>query len=269
MPTSSRHGLLAGKGVVVTRPEHQADNLCRLIESEGAKALRFPVLEIVDTKNMAALNAIIARLEQFDIAIFISPNAVTKAANLIHAQRNWPENLKIAAVGRASAKALDKVNLATDIFPKTRFNSEALLELEEMQDVAGKKIVIFRGEGGREVLAETLKLRGAIVEYAECYRRSKPETDTSQLMKAWARGEIDIVTVTSNEGLANLFDMLGQLGRNWLQKTPLVVVSERGAEFARELGFKSEIIISEQASDESLLDAIKQWRQTHMQASTG
>ena len=150
MATPETSRLLDGVGILVTRPAHQADNLCRLIESEGGKAIRFPVLEILDPDNLDALDATIDRLDAFDIAIFISPNAVQKAVNRVRSQREWPKNLHIAAVGRSSAKALDKLGLPTDIFPKTRFNSEALLELKQMQDVQGKKIVIFRGEGGRE-----------------------------------------------------------------------------------------------------------------------
>ena len=251
---------LAGLGVLVTRPAHQATPLCERIESYGGKSIQFPVLEIVDPQDLGPMQAIIAQLDSFDIAVFISPNAVQRALNLIRKTRSWPVHIAVAAVGKASAKTLTKLGLDTQMFPSSKFNSEALLEMPQMQDVGGKKIVIFRGEGGRELLAETLKERGAEVHYAECYRRSKPQGDVSQLMRAWARGEINIITVTSNEGLSNLYDMLGQLGRNWLQKTPLVVISERGQALAMELGFKSDIIVAQQASDEAIVDAIINWR---------
>lgn len=257
--------LLSGLGVLVTRPEDQAENLCRLIETLGGKVLRFPVLEIVDLDDISDLLQIIDKLDECDIAVFISPNAVKKAANLIQSRRQWPTSVKIAAVGKASAKALDSLGLIADIFPPTRFNSEALLEMPEMQAVNGKKIIIFRGEGGRETLAETLKMRGAIVEYAECYRRVKPKTDVSQLLRHWARGEIDIVVTTSNEGLHNLYDMVGQLGRQWLIKSPLVVLSERAEELARNLGFKNQIIVAPQASDEAIINAITNWRLSTME----
>ncbi len=251
---------LDGVGVLVTRPEHQAAPLCQLIEQAGGRAIRFPVLEIADIEDKGQLIATLDRLDEFDIAIFISPNAVNKAINFIRSRRAWPAGLAIAAVGRGSAKALRNVDLEADIFPSRRFNSEALLELPEMQEVAGKRIVIFRGEGGREVLAETLRRRGAEVTYAEVYRRVKPKADVSRLMKHWARGEVDIITVTSNEALSNLFDLVGQLGRQWLQKTPLVVISERAVELARGLGFKSEILVASQADDTALLAAIRQWQ---------
>ena len=250
---------LAGIGVLVTRPEHQAEALCQKIEQQGGNTIRFPVLQIDDIDDTTQLYSQIDRLNTFDIAIFISPNAVKKAANIIQARKKWPENVKIAAVGKTSAKALDSLGLKADIFPSKRFNSEALLSLEEMQNIAGKNIIIFRGEGGRELLAETLKARGATVEYAECYKRSKPKADISVLQKHWARGEIDIVVTTSNEGLHNLYDMVGLLGRQWLAKSPMIVVSERGADLAMQLGFKHRPIVSSQASDDEILNSLIEW----------
>lgn len=253
--------LLSNIHVLVTRPEEQAENICNQLAAAGATPVRFPVLEIVDIEDSSHLIQLIDKLDEYDIAIFISPNAVKKAANLVQSRKGWPTSVKIAAVGKASAKALDTLGLIADIFPPKRFNSEALLELPEMHDVHGKKIIIFRGEGGRETLAETLKARGASVEYAECYRRRQPKADVSQLLRHWARGEINIVVTTSNEGLHNLYDMVGQLGRQWLVKSPLVVLSDRAEELARQLGFKNQIIVASQASDEAIIDAITNWRQ--------
>jgi uroporphyrinogen-III synthase len=171
-----------------------------------------------------------------------------------------PAHLKLATVGKGSARELERLGFRVDILPAGKFNSEALLEVPDLQEVAGKRIVIFRGEGGRELLAETLKERGALVEYAEVYRRAQPQSDVSELLRHWARGEIGAVIVTSNEGLRNLFDMVGKLGRQWLRNTQLVVVSERTAELARELGLKHPAIVAEQASDEALVQALRRWR---------
>ena len=251
--------------MLVTRPTHQANALCEAIENLGGSAIRFPVLQIDDVDDTSLLNQQIDSLDSYDIAIFISPNAVKKAVNLIQARKKWPNNVKIAAVGKTSAKALDSLGLIADIFPSRRFNSEALLSLEEMQDVSGKNIIIFRGEGGRELLAETLKSRGARVEYAECYKRSKPKADVSALLKHWARGEINIIITTSNEGLHNLYDMVGQLGRQWLIKTPMIVISGRGADLALQLGFKQRPIVSSQASDEAIVNALIEWQSLQKQ----
>lgn len=248
-------------GVLVTRPAHQAEPLCRLIEQYNGTPIRFPVLEIADIEDNHHLSTQIARLDEFDIAIFISPNAVNKAIARIKLSRNWPNKIKIAAVGKSSAKALDSLGLIVDIFPSLSFNSEALLELEPMLNVAGKNIIIFRGVGGREHLAETLRSRGANVEYAECYRRIKPKIDASDIIKRGENGEIKIIICTSNEGLHNLYDMIGPTGRQWLINTPIIVVSERAAELARQLGFNSDTLVSERANDDAILNSILLWSQ--------
>jgi len=251
---------LSGVGVLVTRPEHQANELCQRIESLGGSTIRFPVLQIDDIDDTTHLHAQIEKLDTFDVAIFISPNAVKKAVNIIQSKKRWPKSVKIAAVGKTSAKALDSLGLIADIFPSKRFNSEALLSLQEMQNIAGKNIIIFRGEGGRELLAEKLKERGATVEYAECYKRSRPDTDVSALLRHWSRGEISIIVTTSNEGLHNLYDMVGQLGRQWLSKSPMIVISDRAADLAMQLGFKHRPIVSSQAGDEAILNALVEWQ---------
>ncbi len=245
--------------VLVTRPEHQAEKLCHLIENSGGNAIRFPTIEIVDVVEEKKLNTLIDQLNTFDIAIFISANAVKFGIKHIRSRGKWPKSLKIAAVGKSSVKALDSLGLIADIFPIEQYNSEALLSLKEMQNVDGKKIIIFRGDGGRELLAETLRNRGAIVKYANCYQRSVPETDPSPLYKLWERGELDVIVTTSNEGLQNLYDMVGEQGRPWLLCTKIIVVSERAVDLAKRLGFKSKPIVSAQASDEAILNSLIAW----------
>lgn len=253
---------LSGVRVLVTRPAHQAENLARLIEAAGGSAVRFPAVEIADPPDTARLRALIARLHEFDLAIFISPNAVNKALNLIKAEREWPANVAIASVGKGSAREIRHFGLEATLVPAGRFDSEALLALRALQQVSGKRIVIFRGEGGRELLGDTLAARGARVEYAECYRRVRPDADVTSLLHTWGRGGIDVVTLTSVEGLRNLFDLLGKLGQQWLVRTPVVVVSERLAQACHELGFKQAPVVAQAASDEAIVDALLAWRAT-------
>jgi uroporphyrinogen-III synthase len=264
VPESASPGhALQGVRVLVTRPRDQAEKLALLIEGEGGEAIRFPTIEIAEPRDSQALLAVIDRLDQFSLAIFISPNAVNRAMNLILARRGvWPRNVRIACVGRGSARAIKYFGAENVIVPAGRFDSEALLALPELQQVTGNRIVIFRGEGGRELLGDTLKARGADIEYAECYRRTRPRADVTPLRDRWARGEIDIVSLTSVDGLHNLFNMLGQAGQPWLARTPVIVVSTRMAEVCRELGFTTEPLVASQASDEAILEAIKTWRET-------
>lgn len=259
-PNTSSQPNLAGVRVLVTRPRDQAENLVRLIEACGGEAIRFPVIEIVDPKDMRALQAIIDRLKDFSLAIFISPNAVYRTMKLIHARGGWPQTLRVACVGRGSARELKTFGFEDIIVPPDRFDSEALLEIPELQAVKGKRIVIFRGEGGRELLGDTLKSRGAEIEYAECYRRVRPDIDVTPLLRRGERREIDIISVTSVEGLQNLFSMVGEAGQHWLIRTPIVVVSERMVKVCREWGFKTEPQLASPASDEAILSAIQAWR---------
>lgn len=253
---------LSGICVLVTRPAHQGQTLCNDIETLGGRVLRLPVIEIDEPSDITPALNIIRRLDRFDIAVFISSNAVEKAHALITSHGGWPENLKIAAVGKHTAKTLRQLGKHVDILPQHQFNSEALLALEAMKNVRNKYIVIFRGEGGRELLAQTLTQRGAQVEYAQVYRRIRPAGDISDVQQAGQAGKIHIITITSNEGLQNLYEMVGKDGRHWLLDTPVVVISRRSAEFAQELGFQS-VVTAGQAGDQGLVEAIKEWYAIH------
>lgn len=259
MPVADLQGIY----IAVTRPEHQAANLCQLLEQHGAQVLRFPVIEIKQNPTTEFFS-IIKHLSEYDMAVFISANAVSIALNIIRSNGDWPNSLKIAAVGLATAKALENSGKTVNIFPKERFNSEALLALDAMQDVTGKKIVIFRGHGGRDLLADTLINRGATVDYAECYQRIKPNINVAPLLQALRDQKLDIIVVTSNEGLSNLYEMVGESGRKPLLNTPLLVVGERATKLAKHLQFHNDIIVAERASDDSLLSALSKWRKNYL-----
>ncbi|MEK6592083.1 MAG: uroporphyrinogen-III synthase [Pseudomonadota bacterium] len=254
MNASASGGALAGRGIVVTRPAEQARQLAGLIRAAGGNPILFPVLEILDSGDLQPLHALIDRLDEFDVAIFISPSAVNMAMNLITARRSLPPRLRIAAIGRGSTRELKHFGVSDVIAPTRKFDSEALLGLPELAAVAGKRVVIFRGDGGRELLGDTLVARGAVLEYAECYRRGKPNSDAAPLLKAWARNELHAIVVTSSEGLRNLFDMVGKLGQSWLRKTPLFVTHARIAATARELGLA--VIVEAGPGDEDLAEGL-------------
>jgi uroporphyrinogen-III synthase len=241
-------GALSGRHIVVTRPAGQATHLAEALVALGAKPVLFPVLEIFDVEDSAPLLEAAGRLDQFDWAAFVSPNAVEKALKIILARRKWPAHLRVATVGRSSELALAAFGLTGVTAPQERFDSEALVALPELQDVAGKKVLIFRGDGGRELLGDTLKERGAGVEYLTCYRRGKPALDAAPLLKLWNDGHLDAITVTSSEGLRNLVDMVGKLGQAWLRKTPVFVPHARIAEQARTLGLH-EIVLTGPGDD--------------------
>ena len=256
----ARESPLSGIGVLVTRPAHQAEHLAQLIEADGGRAVRFPTIAIAAPSDPSVLLTILGRLAEYDIAIFVSPNAVSKAMGVLRAQgRMLPPKITIACIGRGTAEELKRFGVQNAVVP-AQFDSTGLLATMELRQLADRRIVIFRGDGGRELLGDTLTARGARVEYAECYRRVRPEADATPLLGHWARGAIDIVSVTSTEGLRNLHAMLGAPGRRWLINTPVVVVSAAQAAACRELGFVQPAIVAREAADQAILEAIRTWR---------
>lgn len=251
MSETTRIQPLAGKGIVVTRPAHQAQALARLIEDAGGRPILFPVIEIREVDDPRPFLEIVDRLDEFDLAVFISPNAVSRAIKPILERRALPPRLKVAAIGGASVRALAGYGVSGVIAPRERYDSEALLELPELAAPSGMRVVIFRGQGGRELLGETLSARGARVDYAECYRRARPDLDPAPLVAAWTRAALDAVTVTSSDGLRNLGVMVGETGRRHFLRTPLFVPHPRIAETARDLGIERIVVTG--PGDEGLL----------------
>jgi len=252
---------LAGTGVLITRPRAQATRLASLVEAASGTALCFPTLEIVPTPDDNALHGALTQLGPGAVAIFVSTNAVTHAlAALARAGRHWPAKVPAAAVGQATARALREAGIPDVLVPTERFDSEGLLALPALNIVRGQTVILFRGEGGRELLADALRARGAHVLEAACYRRARPLADTAPLL-AWLRsGKISIVTATSVETLENLCAMVKPPAREQLLSLPLAVNSPRVAAAAKTLGFAQAPVISEQPSDEAILKAISAWR---------
>lgn len=228
---------------MVTRPRDQAAGLAALIDAAGGHALLYPAIEIEDLADPAAALRIIGKLDQLDLAIFVSPTAVRKAFDLLKKARvSWPTGLRAAVVGAGSRDELEGHGVHGALAPESGADSEALLALPALAAVAGKRIAIFRGEGGRELLGDTLAARGAKVEYAACYRRARPRLDVAPLLSAWAQGTVHAVTVSSTTGLDNFAEMLGAPGRSLLAGTPVFVPHPRVAEQARRLGIHAPVL---------------------------
>lgn len=256
-------GSLEGVGVLVTRPVHQAGKLVHLIDAAGGQAFRLPTIEIQPPDNPAELNSILARLDQYQIAIFISANAVTTVLkSLTDIGAELPAKLSLACIGPSGVRILEDAGYSVEIVPNKDYRSETLLATASLQSVSGKGIVIFRGQGGRKLLAQTLRDRGAMVEYADCYKRVCPNIDTSAIMAHWKKGDIAIFIATSVEGLKNLIRMTGENWKKQIQNTPVVVVSERIRDACYRLGFQAPILLAPSARDEHILATLKTWRQS-------
>lgn len=231
--------LLKGFGIAITRPVAQARKLSALIRDNGGTPISFPLIDIVPLKNYRAFDNTIQTLETSDWAIFISSNAVQNGMPRVLAQFHaLPPQLKFAAIGPVTAAELTQMGAPSVLIPKNRFDSESLLSLPEMQMMQGKQVMIFRGIGGREVLADTLKARGAQVTFAECYQRINPQSDCLQLEQLWQNNQCHAIVITSSEAMRYLLAMTNNGSDDWIRNMQICVNHARIAEEALSVGLQ-------------------------------
>ena len=247
--------------VLVTRAPHQADPLCGLIEQGNGIAVRFPVTAICEVKNLSKLESAMAHVRQADKAIFVSPNAVEFGLKVLktHAIHIAPQ-AEILAVGPGTANRLREQGLVVSGIPLDQFNSDGLLRLPQLVQVNGQKVVVFRGEGGRERLHDRLVALGASVDYVECYRRTLPEQIDAHAMAMWRKGEIDVVTLTSNTAVDHLLKLLSPSDHDLLKKAVIATVSTRIEQYCRQLGCVGQILVSDGPGDVALVSRINDWQ---------
>ncbi len=222
----------------------------------------FPAIVILPPLDEAPLREAQRDLARYDIAIFVSANAVEYG---VADPAAWPAQLLPLAPGPGTAAALAAVGIPDVRIPVTSMDSEGLLALPELANVAGSRIVIFRGAGGRELLHSTLAARGAHVEQIECYQRARPTTDAAGLIEAWRDRRIDAVTLTSSEGLDNLWAIFDAEARSYLAGTPAFVPHAAIAERASALGLRT--IIVTPPADAGLIASLLEYFSAHPRAS--
>lgn len=225
-------GPLAGCRILVTRPASQAGPLCKSIADAGGEPVCFPVIRIRPVASDVAA-ASLAAIPEPDIAIFVSRNAVVHGL-----ERLCGAGVRLAAVGPATAAAIEAKGRRVDILPAAGFDSESLLAEPALTSVAGLNVVIVRGEDGRELLGETLRSRGAAVHYLAVYRRERnilPADEVDAVAESLDRRQIDFVIVLSLETLRNLLAVLPPPAEDLLRKSTLVAPGERVIQGALEL----------------------------------
>ena len=247
---------LTGIGIAITRPIDQAKKLSTLIEQAGGTPILFPLIEITPLNDYSQFEAVISHINDYDWAIFISSNAVQNGMPRLVKTCITKEgifgNLKFAAIGPVTASELQSFGVKDVLIPNDRFDSESLLTLPEMTNVFSKKILIVRGVGGRDVLAETLKARGAQVTFAECYQRINPQTDYDLLAQLWTEKKLHAVVITSSEAMRYLLDLAGNV--DWLQNVTLFVNHARIAEIPLQMGLK--VKVADAPGDEAMLKTL-------------
>lgn len=251
-------GPLAGRGILVTRPADQADGLAGRIADLGGNPILFPTLEIAPPADPVVLAQVIGGLASYDLAVFVSPTSVERAwPDILERHGGWPHAVAAAAVGQATARVLADHGVRRVLVAEGSADSEGLLALDALADMAGRSVLIVRGEGGRELIADTLRARGARVDYAECYRRVRPAADPAPLIALWREGGVAAVTVTSREVFANLATLLGEDGAPLLCATPLFAPHARIAEAARAWGVAE--VVASGPGDAGLAAGLADW----------
>ncbi len=244
---------------LVTRPRHQSDRLVELLDQAGWQSLLFPSIEIIAS---SAAESLPERIHDYDIALFVSRNAVDYSF-LQFPPGNLPDKLQLGVIGKGSLQALQRHGVESALLPADQYNSEGLLAAEALQQVADKRILILRGQPGRNLLGDTLRLRGAHVDYLEVYRRTLPEYPDQYLEQLTQQRFPQLAIFTSAEGLRNTLQLVSENMAQQLRRIPWLLISERMRETARNLGHNASIIIAVSASDEGIVEAIEQWQQSN------
>nr|MBP6683708.1 uroporphyrinogen-III synthase [Halioglobus sp.] len=242
--------------VLVTRPAGQGDELCAALEGAGFSVHSLPLLQLLPLAELDPVQRQrVLDLDHFSHIIFVSGNAVRLGMAWIEAC--WPQlplGLHWYAVGEATAGELSAHGVSV-LSPATEMTSEGLLALPQLQAVAGQRVLIVKGEGGRATLADSLGRRGARVEELACYRRIPPDLASGELAQKLSQWAIGVVLISSGEGLANLLALLSPAETTKFADITLLVPSPRVAQMARAAGF-SRVITAENASDSAMLRAL-------------
>lgn len=243
--------------ILVTRPSPAAEALVSRLCARGQAAWAMPLIEFTPGCDLDSLPAQLTALSPGDYVFLLSQHAIHYAnPALTRAQATWPEGLNYYAIGRTTALALHATSGLEVTWPHERETSEVLIQLSGLQHVAGKRALILRGNGGRELLAETLQARGADVQFVECYQRCAKIYNGAIEGRRWRDRNVDTLVVTSGEMLQQLYSLFPEIDREeWLLHCRLVVVSERLATRARELGWRH-IRVADGADNDALLRAL-------------
>jgi uroporphyrinogen-III synthase len=250
---------LHGIGVLVTRPQQQAMPLCRLLETLGAGTFRFPAIEIKPLAERRVLAAQLGALADFDLIIFSSANAVRFGAVLLEQKRE----LELAAIGPATARALNRAGYRVSVQPAEGFDSESLLRHPKLNYLVGTRILLIKGTNGRELLQQELTRRGAEVAVAEVYRRERANPSPDELAALEAHfdaGAIQVVTATSVEIASNLLELATPALREDFDRAVWIVPGARIAASLRERGFTGLLLQADSAEDQDLVAAVTRWR---------
>lgn len=243
----------------MTRPAPDGQSLQHALQQMGWQCVWQPLIDIVPGAELDAVPSVLNALTQDDWLIAVSKHAVYHANNALQqAEECWPSAPRYIAVGGATEAMWQAMNTPSIVLPQQE-NTEGILALPQLSALHGCKVVILRGQSGREQLATELTRRGAQVQYIACYQRKPLELDAQALLMHWKQSDVKLLLITSGEMLQQMVMLAGE-ELHWLTACGVVVVSQRIADMAAHAGFKKIIVsngVTPQAVDEALHRLIK------------
>lgn len=243
--------------ILITRPGKAGQELVTMLEQRGIKAYHTPLFRIIPGRELPLLPSYLKKLRSGDLIFAVSTNAVNYANEVIYKKGiSWPDNVTYLSIGKTTATTFSNVTHRSVVYPKRCEESEHLLALAELSTVSGKQALILRGNGGRKLVGQTLQQRGVSVIYCECYQRAIIDYDVKEIINQWQIQRIDTIVITSNELLFRLFNLVPFDQRSWLIQCRLIVVSERIAKMASQLGWYNVSIVNS-ANNSRLLKALE------------
>ena len=241
----------------MTRPEGQAAGLLAGIRALGAQAEHIPWLAIEPIADTALLESIAHRLSDYVACIFISANAVRLAWPVL-GQEGWPQNTMAACIGPGTAAALRERGVTRIVMPESRYDSEGLLaeEVFARQCCDGQAFALIRGEGGRDLLAQSLRARGARVDEVAVYRRTR-HPDALSRLQGWIAKGGGVMLISSSESLQQVLSVAPGPLQQALKQQPVLVPHPRIAEVARQSGFDNVTVTA--GGDDGMLEALRSY----------
>ncbi len=244
--------------ILITRPAPAGEELVRRLRGLGKSAFSAPLIEIYPGADLPLLSQKLQWLSAGDLVFLLSKNAVHYAnKQLIQEGQLWPNQLSYYGIGKSTSLMFHQCTGLEIAYSGQGETSEDLLQLPALQSVSNKKILLLRGNGGREVIASTLRFRGGEVDYCECYSRQPVKYDVSGFSGHWQQCGIQTIVVTSGEMLQLLYNLVTDSdGKAWLLRCDLIVVSERLANIAQTLGWQT-IKVAKSADNDALIQALE------------
>lgn len=242
--------------MLVTRPEGQGQVLADAIAAVGCRPVLCPLIDIEALQSPDdGQREILLHLSDYQHLVFISSNAVICGMRWI--AEYWPK-LPAGAhwytIGQGSAAALSAFGVKVER-PQSEMSSEGLLALPALQEISGQRVLIVKGEGGRDLLRQNLCDRGARVQELATYRRCCPRLPEGELAARIRDQDCRVLLISSGEGLHNMVSLLGEQELAWVREISLVAPGHRVAAAARELGF-TDVHVAANATDEAMLSAL-------------